>query len=278
MIHTQKKRIFAESLVLSLCELGKSKLRFLKVTSGESDGSYDFMFDASSSIPHLLEELTLYPNCYISENPSWMSSMRDLTKLNIMVNPVTQEAVDIFGNLPVLQFLVLSSKVILSKGIIIESGTFKCLKVFRLYCRDIDIGLTFKARAMQRIEKLTLPFKAHEPQPVLCGNDFGIRHLCALKYLEARISCRGAAAWEVEELDAAIRDAASLLPSHPVTRILMYYTEKMINDKKEKKSATGKSLYSGECFGSMEDHSYHHPHLHHIVHSGEEDPNSCSIC
>ncbi|XP_044978580.1 disease resistance protein RGA5-like [Hordeum vulgare subsp. vulgare] len=275
--HTEK-RIFAESLVLSLCELGKSKLRFLKVTSGESDGSYDFMFDASSSIPHLLEELTLYPNCYISENPSWMSSMRDLTKLNIMVNPVTQEAVDIFGNLPVLQFLVLSSKVILSKGIIIESGTFKCLKVFRLYCRDIDIGLTFKARAMQRIEKLTLPFKAHEPQPVLCGNDFGIRHLCALKYLEARISCRGAAAWEVEELDAAIRDAASLLPSHPVTRILMYYTEKMINDKKEKKSATGKSLYSGECFGSMEDHSYHHPHLHHIVHSGEEDPNSCSIC
>lgn len=171
------------------------------------------MFDALSSIPHLLEELTLHPNCYIGENPSWMASMGNLAKLNIMVNPVT--FLTFLGTCLSCYFLW-SSKLTVPKGLFIESGTFKCLKVFSLYRPDIEIGLMFKARAMQSIEKLTLPYRAHEPQPVSGANDFGIRHLCALQHLKARTSCRGAATWEVEALDVVIRNAASLLPSHPV--------------------------------------------------------------
>lgn len=286
--HMEKTK-YADSLVLALCDLGKSKLQFLKVTGGRSDGSYEFMFDASSSTPHLLQELNLYPNCYIGENPRWMASMGNLTKLNIMVNQVTQEALDIFGNLPFLLFLVLSSKVIVPKGLTIESGTFKCLKVFRLYCPDIEIGLMFKPKAMRHIEKLTLPFRAHESQPVFGDNDFGIGHICTLQHLEVRISCRGAAAWEVEVLAAVIRNAVSRLPHNPVPEIRNYYVEEMVNVDNEKNTeeATGKSLYGTQCFGSMEHHSdvhprhphpyYLYPHPYYFVDT-EEDPNACSIC
>ncbi|KAM3335779.1 hypothetical protein ACQJBY_029971 [Aegilops geniculata] len=282
--HMEKTK-FADSLLLALCDLGKSKLQFLEVTSDRSNGSYEFMFDASSSTPHRLQELTLYPKCYIGENPSWMASMGNLTKLNIMVNPVTQEALDIFGNLPVLLFLELSSKVTVPKGLIIKNGTFKCLKVFRLYCPDIERGLMFKAGAMQSIEKFTLPFNAHEPQPVLGDNDFGIPHLCTLQHLEVRISCKGAVAWEVEMLAAVIRKAASELPSNPEPQILRYYVKEMIHDDREKSTeeATGDSLYGTECSHGMEDHSYGYwyplpPPPCYFVHSAEEDPNSCSIC
>uniref|UniRef100_A0ACD5XDG8 Uncharacterized protein n=3 Tax=Avena sativa TaxID=4498 RepID=A0ACD5XDG8_AVESA len=276
----KKKTVFADSLVLALCELGRSKLRFLKVSGAKSDGSHEFLFDASSLTPHLLEEFTLYPNCYVGKNPRWLTSMVNLTKLNIMVNPVTQETLEILGNLPVLLFLVLSSKIIVPKALIIGSGSFKCLKVFNLYSPDIEIGLMFKARAMPSIEKLVLPFRAHEPQPTIGAFDFGIRHLCTLQHLEARISCRGAAGWEVKVLDAVIRKALSLLPSHPVAQFRRYYTEEMINDDREKKSTekfTGKVIYAVQS-GSMDDHSYSSPYPRYVVHSSVDDPNACSIC
>nr|WAB55697.1 Pm41 [Triticum dicoccoides] len=282
--HMEKTK-FADSLLLALCDLAKSKLQFLKVTGAGSDASYEFMFDPFSSTPHRLQELTLYPNCYIGENPSWMASMVNLTKLNIMVNPVTQEALDIFGNLPVLLFLELSSKVIVPKGLIIESGTFKCLKVFGLYCPDIERGLMFKAGAMQSIENFTLPFSAHEPQPILGDNDFGIPHLRTLQHLEVRISCKGAVAWEVEMLANVIRKAVIELPSNPEPQILRYYVKEMIHDDREKSTeeATGDSLYGTECSHGMEDHSYGYwyplpPPPRYFVHIAEEDPNSCSIC
>ncbi|XP_052137422.1 disease resistance protein RGA5-like [Oryza glaberrima] len=170
--------------------------------------SLDFL----SSPSHILQQLHIAP-CCLHGIPERMASLASLTNLSILVHQVTQETLQILGDLPALLALELQSDEAddTTERLSIYSNKFGCLKILDL--KNLAIGVMFHEGAMPKLETIFLRIKAHSAQSACGYQDLTIRNLSALKYLNFTIDCRGATDEEVEVLQAAIKDETTLLPN-----------------------------------------------------------------
>ncbi|KAF0918875.1 hypothetical protein E2562_026710, partial [Oryza meyeriana var. granulata] len=147
-IHESRKdrTHYTDTLASSLGKLVSSSLKSLSIIRGPF--SADISFDSWSSSPHLLEELYI-PKCCFQRIPEWMASMNNLYRLCIRAKQVTQEILQILGDLPALLDLELHSESDDPMEIlIVSSNRFQYLKIFRLY--GSIVGLIFEVGSMQK--------------------------------------------------------------------------------------------------------------------------------
>ncbi|KAG8090087.1 hypothetical protein GUJ93_ZPchr0011g28917 [Zizania palustris] len=217
-----------DALASSLGKLAGCRLKFLSINRGPF--SADIPFDSWPSSPHLLSELYIPRFCF-QRIPDWMASVTNLCRLGIRVKQVTQQVLQILGDLPALLDLELWSAADdhHMETLIVCSNIFRCLKIFRLY--GSMVRLVFEAGAMQMIKEISIVVRAHEVQSACADHpDLGIHHLSSLMNLNVWINCEGARAEEVKVLEDVITDATNLLPNHPTPHFYRENEENMVKD------------------------------------------------
>ncbi|TVU03416.1 hypothetical protein EJB05_51042 [Eragrostis curvula] len=219
------KNAYLDNFVSSLNKLGSCSLQYLTIIS---PWSLDFLFDFwSSPPPHLLQELGI-KGWYLSKIPVWMTSLTNLTYLDIEVK-VRQETLQILGDFPALQFAKLCSNVAApeERCLVVSNNGFRCLEKLSFVGW---VNMMFEEGAMPVLETLEFQIIANEAQTA-CGfvpPDLGVRHLLALRNLVVNVHCEGASLEEVEAVEAAIRIATSMLPNHPTPDLRRFLVSEMV--------------------------------------------------
>lgn len=227
-----------KSLIKSLCTLGEHNIRSLHIYI--ESGSVDFLADSWCGPPtRYLQTFKMYTNDYLSRLPRWISSLSELTCLDINIEQVGVGDLEVLKDLPALLSLKLYRNESPHETLTIGSSGFQRLKEFKfkflgpLYLRNkIDgLSLMFEAGATPKLERLTFQFVARDTLSAYgVGFDFGICHLTSLRHLKVSISCRGARAWEVEAAEANIRNGAALLPYYPTPEIYRHSVDEMVKE------------------------------------------------
>ncbi|KAL6907766.1 hypothetical protein ACP4OV_001936 [Aristida adscensionis] len=219
-------KAYADSFVLSLGKLGRSNLRYLMLIS---PWPLDFLLDSWSPPPHLLQELGI-KGWHLSKIPVWMTSLNNLTYLDIEVK-VRQGTIQILGEFHALLYLKLYSNATdpNERCLVVSNNGFRCLKKFTFVS---SLHLMFEEGAMPMLETLEFEIIANEAQNLygIGDLDLGIRHLSALRKLTVYIHCQGAVIEEVEALEAAIRVGCSMLPNHPKPALQRFRVSEMVKD------------------------------------------------
>uniref|UniRef100_A0A0E0J4I4 Uncharacterized protein n=1 Tax=Oryza nivara TaxID=4536 RepID=A0A0E0J4I4_ORYNI len=200
---------YGYTLALSLGKLLSSNLRYLQIL-GPRTGAIPLDFLSSSY--HLMQELYIYP-CLLHGNPERLVSLASVTSLTIRIQQVTQETLEILGDFSALLSLTLTSEDETTERLSVYSNKFGCLKY--LHLGYLANGVMFHAGAMPKLETIDFMIKAHSSQSACSHQNLGIHHLSALKVLNVNIDydCEEAMVEEVEALEAAIKNEASLLPN-----------------------------------------------------------------
>uniref|UniRef100_A0A0E0MHF2 Uncharacterized protein n=1 Tax=Oryza punctata TaxID=4537 RepID=A0A0E0MHF2_ORYPU len=225
------KSTYVDTLNSSLNKLLSSNLRYLIIDGRWQPGSYYINLDFSSSPSYLLQELSIHPYSLrgIPERPT---SLASLTVLSITIQQVTQETLQILGDLPALLLLRLWSDAHdTTERFSVYKNKFRCLKSFFLYCSATD--MMFHAGAMPKLEDIEFTIKAHSTQYACVNRNLGIHHLSTIKILNVSIDCRDARVEEVEALEAAIKNEGSLLPSCSFPHIVRRQEEEMVTEGRE---------------------------------------------
>lgn len=221
------------NLVMSLCKLGMLNLRSIHIQSYHSC-SLDFLLD-SWVPPRLLQRFEMSIHYYFPIIPKWLGSLDYLSYLDINVNPVDVEALKILGDMPSLSFLWISSRTARPKErLVISRNGFRCLREFYFTCWESGEGLMFEAGAVPELEKLRVPFNAHDVCSLHGVLDFGIQNLYSLKHLHVEIVCYGAKIREVETLEDAVRNAAVSLSDELALEVSRWNEEEIVKDGEHK--------------------------------------------
>ncbi|KAF2911767.1 hypothetical protein DAI22_11g204400 [Oryza sativa Japonica Group] len=199
-----------DTLTSSLNKLLSYNLRYLYFDSYWQLGSAYINLDFSSSPSYLLQELHIRP-LLLHGIPERPASLANLTYLDIRIQQVTQETLEILGDLPALLSLLLVSAFDNTKRFSIYRNKFRCLESLNLDCSASD--MMFHAGAMPTLVDINFTIKAHSTKYACANRNLGIHHLSTLKALNVYIDCQGATAKEVEAVVAAIKNEASLLPN-----------------------------------------------------------------
>ena len=234
------------SLTSSLCKLGERNLRSVKLWTGTSGPSMDFLIDSWCPPPLHLQIFDSIGFNHFSSLPKWTSSLRELTCLKICIKQVGAGDLQMLEGLPALLCLHIYLKEHPQETLTISSAAFKLLKElwFRPPSHELGLmymknkkdrlNLVFEAGALPKLEQLHFGFAAHGTLSAYgVGFNFGISHLSSLKHLEICIYCWGAKTWEVEASQAPIRNAAALLPNRPTLEILDLSVEMMLMDDEQ---------------------------------------------
>ncbi|XBH90118.1 hypothetical protein VPH35_081869 [Triticum aestivum] len=164
-----------DNLVMSLCKLGTLNLRSIHLQSYHSC-SLDFLIDSWFPPPHLLQRFEMNINYYFPRIPKWLiQTARPKERL------------------------------------IISSNVFRFLKEFYFTCWDSGTGLVFEAGAMPELEKLRVPFNAHD-------------------HLHVEIVCYSAKVREVEALEDAVKNAAGCLSDELTLEMSRWDEEEIVKD------------------------------------------------
>ncbi|KAL6592113.1 hypothetical protein ACP70R_007715 [Stipagrostis hirtigluma subsp. patula] len=226
-VQHKDKKAYADNFVSSVSKLGRSNLRCLRLIS---PWSLDFLLDSWSPVPHLLQELGI-KGWYLSKIPVWMTSLANLTSLDIEVK-VRQETLQILGEFHALLYLKLYSNAADPNGrcLIVSNNGFQCLKKLTFVSW---VNLMFEEGAMPMLETLDFQIIVHEVQNSygIGDLDLGIRYLSALRTLTVYIHCQGAGIEEVEAVEAAIQIGCSMLPSQPKPALHRFGVAEMVKDE-----------------------------------------------
>uniref|UniRef100_A0A0D9WY83 AAA+ ATPase domain-containing protein n=1 Tax=Leersia perrieri TaxID=77586 RepID=A0A0D9WY83_9ORYZ len=216
---------YANTLALSLGKLLRYGLRYLEINNNLLSDCANIPSDFLSSPSHLLQELSIQA-CCLHRISDWVASasLTSLTTLAITVQQVTQETIEILGNFPALLYLVIWSKGYdTAKRLNIYSNRFGCLKTLELDYSPVN--LMFHAGAMPKLESIYFLIKPNSMQSACDHQNLGIRHLLALRCLDVGIDCQGVRVEEVEALEAAINNEASLLPDCSSKCVYRYFSD-----------------------------------------------------
>jgi hypothetical protein len=203
---------FKQSLISSFCRLGDRNLQFLNFTSN-SDSSVDFLTDSWCPPPCHLQTLIMcgltVPS--FSRLPKWISSLFELTCLEILIKQLRLGELQVLRDLPSLLCLRIYLQESPQETLRISTVGFQFLKELCFYPLDSNLAslnrrnrkkglsLMFEAGAMPRLELLHFRFAAHG------SFDFGISQLISLRHLRVFINCRGVspqkvdACWGIQE-------------------------------------------------------------------------------
>lgn len=175
-----------------------------------------------SPVPLALQSFRMTTSYYFMEMPTWISpSLTNLSYLNINLDEVTQSDIYILGSLQALISLDLWFKTDPRTQLVVHGG-FRSLKILN-YIHDSHgsrgVGyLVFESEALQKLEKLTLPFF------ITLAKDYdfylGIEHLPRLKFAHITFSKRGATSDDVMAAEAALINEADAHPNHPMVTIV----------------------------------------------------------
>ncbi|CAL5006375.1 unnamed protein product [Urochloa decumbens] len=236
---------YKKSLISSLRMLGERNLRCLRIET-ETGSTMDFLVDSWCPPPHHLQMLDMFGLVVpiFSRLPKWISSLYELTFLEISIKRVGSKDVQALADLPALICVKIYTKEYPHDTLTISADGFQCLKEFWFFPRGDEMGLMylerkndrqslmFQAGAMPRLERLRFRFSAHDALSTHnIDFDFGISHLSSLKHLLVRIDCQDARTWEVEAAEAAVRNAVALLPNHPTTDMHRWLEEEMVKEE-----------------------------------------------
>ncbi|KAF8667594.1 hypothetical protein HU200_052796 [Digitaria exilis] len=209
-------KAYVDNLLSSLRRLGRANLRRLYIQSYYGY-SIEFLLDSWFPIPHLLQTFCMTMEYHFPRIPFWITSLENLSYLDINVDSVEQKALDVLGNLPSLMYLWVTAKATVCKErLFIRSSMFISLKEFHFTCLSSGVDLMFEAGAMTKLVKLMISFYA--------GDDLysGFQHLSSLKHLVAEIICSSMTAQEVQALEEAIRSAVDILPNCPTLEVRIW--------------------------------------------------------
>ncbi|RLN29444.1 hypothetical protein C2845_PM05G18130 [Panicum miliaceum] len=229
--------IFMTNLVSSLCKLGDRALRSLGIWCWKPKCSLDFFVD-SWSVPCQLQTFStsgfgLDP-CFSRLPKFTLSSRSELRSLEFWVEQLTAEDMQMLEGLPALLYLNLRTTRYMQETLFISRSGFQRLKEFNCQVSMDWQGLMFEAGAVPRIEKLFFGFPVHDTISTHgTGFDFGISHLSSLKCLQVHIECQGATVREVEAAEAAIKNAATLLPKLPMPKIQRLMEFQMVKEDEQ---------------------------------------------
>ncbi|CAL5006448.1 unnamed protein product [Urochloa decumbens] len=207
---------FMTNLVSSFCKLGEGNLQSLGIST-KVPFFVNSLIDPWSPPPCKLQTFSVV-GCSFSRLPRFMSSLSELSCLQIWVEQLGSEDMHVLKGLPGLLYLDLGIKESKEMHIVDRTG-FQCLRVFYFGRWSGGLGVRFEEGALPRVETLGFGFTIRDTGSTHgVGFDFGINHLSNLKRLCVGIDCRGASTSEVEAAEDAIRKAAALLPKRPMPK------------------------------------------------------------
>ncbi|KAF2919634.1 hypothetical protein DAI22_08g149900 [Oryza sativa Japonica Group] len=246
---------YTKSIISSLCKIGEHNLRSLHITHGYSL-LLDFLVDSWYPPPCHLEMFRMVSHFYFPRLPNWMSSLSELTFLDINVKQFGVEDMKILQNMPALLSLKLYLEESPQETLVISRCGFQSLKLFYFYPVNGELGLMFRKNkkdglglmfeegATPKLQRLEFRYCAHDAMSAYGVDfDFGIKQLTSLKHLGVSIHCRGARNWEVEAAESAIRNAVYLLPNHPTLEMYRLSEHEIVKDEEEWDDDTG---YDGD--------------------------------
>uniref|UniRef100_A0A0D3HP59 Disease resistance R13L4/SHOC-2-like LRR domain-containing protein n=1 Tax=Oryza barthii TaxID=65489 RepID=A0A0D3HP59_9ORYZ len=108
----------------------------------------------------------------------------------------------------------------------INRNKFRCLKCLDLYFSATD--MMFHAGAMLKLEYISFRIKPHSIEYACANRNLGIHHLSTLKEFGARVE-------EVEAVEAAIKNEASLLPNCSSQHMVRLAGKMMVTEGQEER-------------------------------------------
>ncbi|KAF7106521.1 hypothetical protein CFC21_107243 [Triticum aestivum] len=189
-----------KSIISSLCKLGTQDLRSLTI------------WDWSSLLQEPLCPLTLDRLINFSlgapQVPKWVSSLRNLQEIHLIVDEVKQDDLCILGALPTLLILHLEEETMSNKKIRVSGEVgFQFLRIFIYEANPHPVDLMFAAGSMPKLEKLVLSFR------IAAGSlDFGIKNLPCLSTVKCSTNADDGIFGAIQ---TAVERAASTHPNHP---------------------------------------------------------------
>ena len=160
-------------------------------------------------------------NCWFPTLPAWVnpSLLSDLSILNIEVRGLLQQDLEILGRLPALRDLDLRvghEDLGIHGRFSIGACSFPCL----VHCLLWGFGgpVVFHKGAMPRLTDLQLKFQflpVQETREINCAFGLGLGNLLSLQDVIVCFRSRDSSEEEVEEAEAAVRQAIEVHPNHP---------------------------------------------------------------
>ncbi|KAE8772400.1 Disease resistance protein RPM1 [Hordeum vulgare] len=213
---SQQYKRHEDMFISSLCKLSTCKLQSLQIHSSSST-PLQFL-NSWYPLPYNLQIFWMTTNYFLPMMPNWIVPvLTSLANLNINLNKVTEEDLQILGEMPALLCLSITFNTVQKDRVTVQGVAFPCLKEFSLICSPLcasAIYLTFGEGALPTLEKLELPFFILVAEAY--GFYLGLGHLPCLR--DAHVTLRNdddryykynsAAA-------AAIRNEANSHSNHP---------------------------------------------------------------
>ncbi|KAK1653936.1 hypothetical protein QYE76_071741 [Lolium multiflorum] len=241
---------YKKSLVSSLSKLGGSSLECLSISGSVPCIDMDWLINSWCPPPRNLQYLNMGDWSYSITVPGRIASFSTLVFLSItVVQMIHQEYLQSLKELPVLVHLLVKvccpNSVELfypekanAKGFTINNDGFQSLKRFDfimpIIYEPIQTNhrlpvitqtrlcgpLMFEEGAVPKLQLLKIECPGGYMLSLEgVGSDLGIHHIKSLQHLEVSLLCSGMLACEVDPVEAAIRNAATLIPNHPKLEI-----------------------------------------------------------
>jgi len=200
---SQDERLDA-CLPLIIGKRGNCKLQSLNLNLlGYSTGLFLELQLSLSASSDTLQSLKIKGEPRFLTVPMWMSSLPDLTDLELTVAAVGERDTEILAKLPRLTRLRLTIKEPHSQGIIIRESGFPSLKELCINCRVMPVF--FVEGVMPKLQKFELQFHAYQED--LRFAHFSTEHLQSLKEFRFTVVCKDLRDQDIEFLKEAFKSA-----------------------------------------------------------------------
>uniref|UniRef100_A0A0A9DGU4 Disease resistance R13L4/SHOC-2-like LRR domain-containing protein n=1 Tax=Arundo donax TaxID=35708 RepID=A0A0A9DGU4_ARUDO len=211
-------RRYREVLLSSIYQLGRHSLQSLSL---EYRGHEDFILDSSMGSCFTLQRLRKFIiGRPLSRVPKWMSTLVNLTHLELYISRMDASDIDILKGISTLLFLRLVFTGHAPSGrIVINDQGFQCLKEFHIICFIHGMWLLFAPGAMPKLQRYQLTFKLQEPRSSSDDFSFGLKHLASLQHVNVVIVPAGAINVDTSAEEAAIRNVTNIHPNQPTVEI-----------------------------------------------------------
>ncbi|KAL6875642.1 hypothetical protein ACP4OV_013155 [Aristida adscensionis] len=209
---------YRELLLSSIYQLGRHNLESFSL---DYRGHEDFILDTSIGSCFTLQRLRKFIiEKPLSMVPKWMSTLGNLTHLELYISRMEASDIDIFKGMSTLLFL----RLVLTRQapggrVVIDDKGFKFLKEFHLLCFICGMWLVFAPGAMPKLQRYHLTFKLQEPQSDCDDFSFGLKNLANLKHVSVVIVPSGATNVDTSIEKNAIRNAMDEHPNKPTVEI-----------------------------------------------------------
>lgn len=164
--------------------------------------------------------------------PGWICSLQNLSSLSIEFYKLSQDIIDMLGQLQNLRSLSLASKYAPEGKF--GNGTCRFDHLIYFRCVSNAMGNMFAQGAMPILRRLEISFQASRTEEACKGFDFGLENLCSLEHARVKIICFSATLRVVEDAEFAIRKAISSGRSRrPNLEIERVWEEDMVINEEE---------------------------------------------